>query len=123
MRKCGLLCGTTVYMKDDIDTVDQAKHNALFSIVRFLNETTKSKAILNRDKSWYNNKQYGIDLPVDLSVVGLKVIDKRVLLSGETCPLSILFHCNLVVDSIHYCTPNKLFSNVFYLINWTSLKR
>ena len=105
LRKGAMLKGTSIYMRDDIPQEEQAKQAALLPIVYHLKKEDKSTRIV-KDKIQFKGKHYSVDqisdLPASVAQVGIKHNENQVLFSGETCPLSNLFHCSLKIDDISY---------------------
>ena len=116
LKNSSRLCGTSIYMKDDVNQLVEFKQVALRPIVWFLNNKTKSRAVLQGENIKYKEKLYDIkhinDIPVDLSSLGFNVNQSHVMFSGETCPLSNLYHCSIMIDAVQYFSTEQMYQTL-----------
>ena len=93
-------------MKDDIPAELECKQTALRPIVNHLKPQDPAASIVNGDQIRFKGKNYNLktitNIPADLSTIGIKENEKHVVFSGETCPLSNLYQCEITVDNVVY---------------------
>jgi len=106
LRNRSHLRGTRVFLKDDIPIEDEIKLDILRPTVKHLKSQDRTTTIVHGDQIRFRNKNYSVkniaNIPADLTKLGSKENDNVFAFSGETNPLSNLFHCNITVEGTVY---------------------
>ena len=87
-------------------SVDTECTQAILRPIAFHLKSIDPTTTVIKEKIKFKGQLYGIKdiqkIPTDLTPVGMKEDDSNVLFCGETCPLSNLFECQIVIGNTEY---------------------
>ena len=90
-----------VFVKEDISPhvalqeINKSAIHLIFRLLKSQDATTVMVGERIRYEGTFVSMHDSAMISVDVTSIGLKVIEGRVLFAGEPCPLSILYHCKL----------------------------